>query len=192
LHRHRRQVVPLADPRAEAGHQHRIGTEVVEEVAVSRHMPGARDIGQHLSEQPLALGDSGLIAGRISGHDIVGKGLGKAPDRRVLVDVLHRHRRQVVPLADPRAEAGHQHRIGTEVVEEVAVSRHMPGARDIGQHLSEQPLALGDSGQIAGRISGQDVVVVSHQVDPLNKPEFDRNCRCSALHLNERDPRTCL
>ena len=80
---------------------------------------------------------SGRIASRTRGRDVAGQGRCEAPDRRVLVDVLHRHRRQVVPLAHPRAEAGHQHRVGAEVVEEVAVDRHVLGAHDAGQHLRE-------------------------------------------------------
>ncbi len=157
-HRHRRQVGPLAHPRAETGHQHRVGTEVIEEVAVDRHVLGAHDIGQHLREESLAFGESGQIVSRISGQDVAGEGRCKAPDRRVLVDVRHRHRRQVGPLAHPRAETGHQHRVGTEVIEEVAVNRHVLGAHDIGQHLREASLAFGESGQIVSRISGQDVV----------------------------------
>ena len=119
LHRHRRQVGALAHPRAEAGHQHRVGTEVVEEVVVDRHVLGAHDAGQHLRELPLAGGRSGRLASRTRGRDVAGQGGCKAADRRVLVDVLHRHRRQVRALAHPRAEPGHQHRVGTQVVEEV-------------------------------------------------------------------------
>ena len=59
--------------------------------------------------------DAGLAAGVRVG----GEGCGEAADGGVLVDVLHRHRGQVGALAHPGAEAGHQHRVGAEVVEEV-------------------------------------------------------------------------
>ena len=63
----------------------------------------------------------------------------KARDRGVLVDVFHRYRRDVGPLADPRAEPRHHHRVGTEVVEEVAVGRNLFDVQDVAQHLGEQP-----------------------------------------------------
>jgi hypothetical protein len=43
------------------------------------------------------------------------------------------------------------------------------GAHDIGQHLREASLTFSESGQVVSRISGQDVVGVSHQVDPLKQ-----------------------
>jgi hypothetical protein len=110
-----------------------------------------------------------LTVGRFGRLDVVGEDRGKHSDRRLLVDVRHRHRREVVPFAHPRAEPGHQHGVGAEVVEEVAVDRHVLGAHDIGQHFREESLAFGESGQILSRISGQDVVGVSHQVDPLKQ-----------------------
>ena len=68
---------------------------------------------------------------------------GQASDRRVPVDLLHRHRRQVGPLPDPCAEVGHHHRVGAEVVEEVAVDRHPLDTDDVRQHLGEDRLGAG-------------------------------------------------
>ena len=114
LHRHRGQVVALADAGAELGHDHRVGAQVVEEVAVDR--APARPAGRSASTSANALAGRRLGRRRERG--------GQAADRRVLVDVLHRHRRQVVALADAGAELGHDHRVGAQVVEEVAVDRH--------------------------------------------------------------------
>jgi hypothetical protein len=42
-------------------------------------------------------------------------------------------------------------------------------------------LAFGESGQVVSQISGQDVVGVSHQVDPLDqKSEWALKVRCAA------------
>ena len=40
----------------------------------------------------------------------------------------------------PRAELGHHHRVGTEVVEEVAVDRHLLDVHEVGQHLGKRAL----------------------------------------------------
>ena len=63
--------------------------------------------------------------------------LRQAPDRRMPVDVLHRHRRQVRTLPDPRAELGHHQRIGTQIIEKVAINRHPLGAHHLGQDLGQ-------------------------------------------------------
>ena len=68
---------------------------------------------------------------------------GQASDRRVPVDILHRHGRQVGPLPGPRAEVGHHHRVGAEVVEEVAVDRHLLDTDDVSQHIGEARLGGG-------------------------------------------------
>ena len=45
----------------------------------------------------------------------------QASDRRMPVDVPHRYRRQVTSLPHSRAEMGHDQRVGTEVIKEVAI-----------------------------------------------------------------------
>ena len=62
----------------------------------------------------------------------------QAADRRVPVDVLDRHRRQVVPLAHPGAEPRHHHRVRTQVVEEVRVDRHLLDVQHARQHLGQR------------------------------------------------------
>ena len=64
----------------------------------------------------------------------------QAPDRGMPVDVLHRRRRQVGPLPDPGAEMGHHQRVGAQVVEEVAVRRHLLDVHDVGQHPGQAVL----------------------------------------------------
>ena len=120
-HRHRGQVGLFAHSGAEAGHEHGVGAEVVEEVArrprrarCPRCRPAPpRSVARTRREW------SGRCQ-RGGGAGRRGRGPLSDSDRRVLVDVRHRHRRQVGPLAHPGAEAGHQHRVGAEVVEEVA------------------------------------------------------------------------
>src|SRR5256714_7226118 len=56
------------------------------------------------------------------------------------VDVLHRYRRQVSALPHSRAEMGHHQRVGTELIEEVAIDRHAVDAQDVGEHLGEDAL----------------------------------------------------
>jgi hypothetical protein len=58
----------------------------------------------------------------------------------VLVDVLDRHRREVAALPDPGAELGHQQGVGTEVVEEMTVDRHVLDAHDATKQLGERLL----------------------------------------------------
>jgi hypothetical protein len=60
----------------------------------------------------------------------------EAGDGRVAVDVFHRHRGQIVALADPRAESGHHHGVGVEVVEEVTAAGDRVQAQHIRQYLS--------------------------------------------------------
>lgn len=86
-----------------------------------------------------------------------GRGLGErrrqSADRRVAVDVPHRHRRQVVPLPDPGAELRHDQGVGAQVVEEVAVEGDMLALHDPGQHLGEDlcgPVHRGDCRDLAG------------------------------------------
>ena len=85
-YRHRRQVVPLADPRAEPGHHHRVGTQVVEEVAVDRHALDAQDLGEHLGEVartrrewPVFQPGSGRTSGRGPLQDSDSSGAGRCP-----------------------------------------------------------------------------------------------------------------
>ena len=127
LDRDRRQVVTFADPSAEAGHEHGVRAQVVEEVGVGRRLFDAHHLGQHLGERPLQ-----GVRGRC-------KRRRQARDRGVLVDVLDRDRRQVVTFADPSAEAGHEHGVRAQVVEEVGVGRDLFGPQDVGEHLGEGP-----------------------------------------------------
>ncbi len=68
-----------------------------------------------------------------------GERRGQAGDGRVLVDVLHRHRRQPGPLPDPGAEVRHDHGVGAQVIEEVAVGRYLIGVYDLGQDRGQVP-----------------------------------------------------
>lgn len=69
---------------------------------------------------------------------------GQAPDGAVRVDVPHGHRRQAGLLPYPRAEMGHHQRVGTQVLEEVTVGRHMIESHDLGQHRGERRFGAGD------------------------------------------------
>jgi hypothetical protein len=97
------------------------------------------DLGQHGGEQFL---------GRHGGRHVHGCGRdagecgGQAAEGGVPVDVLHRDRGEVVALAGPGAELGHDHGVGAEVVEEVAVDRHVVDVQDLRQHLDERPLGV--------------------------------------------------
>ncbi len=143
LDRHRRQVVPLANPGAEPRHHHRVRTQVVEEVRVDRHLLHTQHVREHLGERlGDRLGAVGALGGRSRGGGDDGfrggcQRAGQAADRRVPVDVLDRHRRQVVPLANPGAEPRHHHRVRTQVVEEVRIDRHLLGAQHPRQHLGQ-------------------------------------------------------
>ena len=141
LDRHRRQVVPLANPGAEPRHHHRVRTQVVEEVRVGRHLLHTQHAREHLGERL-----SNRLGGRLGGRSRGGgddsfrggcQCAGQADDRRMPVDILDRHRRQVVPLANPGAEPRHHHRVRTQVVEEVCIDRHLLGAQDPRQHLGQ-------------------------------------------------------
>ena len=77
---------------------------------------------------------------------------GELLDRRVEIDVAHRHRRDVQPLADLRAEARHQQRMRAEVLEEVV------GDRDA--------------------VDLHDVAERAHQRLPRSASAGRRNCRC--------------
>ena len=85
--------------------------------------------------------------------------LRQAPDRGMRVDVLHRHRGQVLPLADPRAELGHHQRVGTHLVEEVAIDGHLLDLHHVGQHLGEHSHGAGRrlGGHGPGQISHHDL-----------------------------------
>ena len=78
-----------------------------------------------------------------------------AAHRRVQVDVLHRHRRQVAALADRRAEPGHQQRAGAEVVEEVAVGRDPVDAERPRPVPRRAPLGAGRRGDVLAAV-GRD------------------------------------
>jgi hypothetical protein len=56
----------------------------------------------------------------------------ESSDRGMPVDVPHRHRRQVGPLAHTGAEVRHHQRVDAQVVEEVAVRRHVVSTDEIG------------------------------------------------------------
>ena len=129
LDRYRRQVRPLPDPRAKLRHHHRVGTQIVEKIAVDRHPLGAYDISEHVGEHPLQRDWRG-----------VGEGRGQACDRGVLVNVLDRHRRQVRPLPHPSAELRHHHRVGTKIIKEVAIDRHPLDMHELCKHLGEAAL----------------------------------------------------
>ncbi len=75
----------------------------------------------------------GLADGRRGGRDRHRQ----ASDRGMRVDVLHRYRGQVTALSHAGAELRHEQGIGAEVVEEVAVDRHLALAQDSRQQLSE-------------------------------------------------------
>jgi hypothetical protein len=132
--RDRRQVGPFPQPGAEPGHHHRVRTQVVEHVAVGRHVLDAQHLGQDLREP---LHDVVAARGRRHGRRRRGR-LGEPGDRRVRVHVLDRDRRQVGPLAQPRAEPGHHHRVGAQVVEHVAVGRDVLHRQDLGQHARQR------------------------------------------------------
>ena len=68
------------------------------------------------------------------------KGRRQAPDRRMPVDILHRDRWQVSLFPGARAEAGHHQRVSTQVIEEVAIDRHLVHLHDVSQDVREQPL----------------------------------------------------
>ena len=137
LHRHRRQVGPLPHPGAELGHHQRVGAQVVEEVRCRPAPLDPHDAGQHLGERPL---ERAAVAGHWAGRPAAPPPGGY---RGVLVDVLHRHRRQVVPLPHPGAELGHHQRVGTQVVEEVRIDRHPLDVHDARQHLGKGPREAG-------------------------------------------------
>ena len=64
-------------------------------------------------------------------------------DRRMHVDIAHRHVRHARILADRRAEARHQQRVGTEIIEEVVLGRDMLDAKDLGERVVQHALAVG-------------------------------------------------
>ncbi len=72
-------------------------------------------------------------------------------DRRIPVDVLHRDRRQVRTLPDPRTEMRHHQRVGAQVVEEVTVGRHLPRTHDLRQCCGEDLRETGAGGTATPR-----------------------------------------
>src|SRR5829696_7156193 len=58
----------------------------------------------------------------------------------MLVNILYRYRRQLWPLSDPGAELGHHHRVGAQIVKEVAIDRDPLDAHDLSQDLGEGAL----------------------------------------------------
>ena len=102
---------------------------------------------------------------------------GQAFDRRVLVDVFDRHRRQIRPLSNPGAEPGHHHRVRTKIIEEVAVHRHPLDLHDISEHVGEDPLDGHRRGvrKCRGQASDRTVLVDvldrhRRQIRPLPNP----------------------
>ena len=78
-------------------------------------------------------------------------------------------------LRDPGAELRHDHRVGAEVVEEVAVDRHLLHAQDVGEHLGEAALRLrgrNEHGPVAGgpdQVHGQHLLMVVGHSELLNQ-----------------------
>ena len=140
-HSHGRQAGVLAHLRAEARHQQRVGAEIVEEVGLGRHGLQAQDLAQDRPEPGVDVRCSRALVRRRGQRRRQGR------ERRVLVDVLHRHRRQLWVLTDLGAEAGHEQRVGAEIVEEVRARRDGVAAQDLLQDRGERSF---DGGSVGG------------------------------------------
>ena len=105
----------------------------------------------------------------------LGRGVGErrrqTPDRRTAVHVLHRHRRQVVPLPDPGAEVRHDQGVGAQIVEEVAVERDMVPLHDTREHLGEDLLGAASG---AGRVPGRVLCRVLGRIGRRHGRQLDR------------------
>ena len=64
---------------------------------------------------------------------------GQGSDGGVLVDVLHRHRRQIRPLPHPGTELRHHQGISTQIIEEMTAHRYPVDLQDAGQYLGKRP-----------------------------------------------------
>ena len=64
-------------------------------------------------------------------------------DRRIHVDIAHRHVRNARIPANRRTDARHQQRVGTEIIEEVVLGRDMLDAKDLGERGVQHALAVG-------------------------------------------------
>ena len=91
------------------------------------------------------------------------------------VDILDRHRRQVVPLANPGAEPRHHHRVRTQVVEEVRVGRHLLHTQHAREHLGER-LSNRLGGRLGGRSRGG------------GDDSFRGGCQCAGQVADRRVP----
>ena len=64
-------------------------------------------------------------------------------DRRMHVDIAHRHVRHARILTNCRTDARHQQRVSTEIIKEVGLGRDMLGANDPGERGMQRALAVG-------------------------------------------------
>src|SRR5437899_7995413 len=62
------------------------------------------------------------------------------------VDVLHGYRRQVPSLPHSPAELGHNQRVSTELLKEMAIDCHTVHAQDVSEHLGEDAFGAGRCG----------------------------------------------
>ena len=72
---------------------------------------------------------------------------GKLFNRRVEIDVPHGHGRDLQPLADLGAEAGHQQGMGAEIVEEIVFDRSALDLHDLGERGRERLLGMRSAGR---------------------------------------------
>ena len=64
-------------------------------------------------------------------------------DRRMHVDIAHRHVRHARIPADRRTDTRHQQRVGTEIIEKVVLGRDMLGTKEPGERGVYHALAVG-------------------------------------------------